>query len=212
MLIGESHAYSVAVATRNARPPEPCACLLLTRASPPCCGSPSWVCGRGAPPPVTPRLLSPSRHSAPTAAAGRRNDPAQATGLGDALGDGALSSGTPDNRQEKAMSSHPAITTALAEQHRRDLTARAEAYRLTRAARSSRPAPGARAAGLARIIRQPSMAMRRAAIRLRLLRAPAVSPRARFPARFAGDLSPIRPIPVQPGRPGPRSHHVRHEQ
>jgi hypothetical protein len=37
------------------------------------------------------------------------------------------------------MSMHPAITAALADQHRQDLTAQASAYRLARAARDSRP-------------------------------------------------------------------------
>lgn len=110
------------------------------------------------------------------------------------------------------MSLHPAIAAALAEQHRRDLTARAEAHRLARAARSSRPSPGTRAADPARIIRQLIAAMRRAAIRLRLLRAPAAPLHTRFPARSAGDPSLIRPITVQPGSPSPGSHHVRHEQ
>ena len=39
------------------------------------------------------------------------------------------------------MSMHPTITAALAEQHRRDLIARAETHRIARAARASRPAP-----------------------------------------------------------------------
>ena len=37
------------------------------------------------------------------------------------------------------MSMHPAITAALADQHRRDLTAQASAYQLACAARDSRP-------------------------------------------------------------------------
>ena len=37
------------------------------------------------------------------------------------------------------MSMHAAITTALAEQHRRDLIAQADACRLARTARQSRP-------------------------------------------------------------------------
>jgi len=37
------------------------------------------------------------------------------------------------------MSVHPTITAALADQHRRDLLARAEAHRIARAARASRP-------------------------------------------------------------------------
>ncbi len=41
------------------------------------------------------------------------------------------------------MSTYPAITAALADQHRRDLIAQASAYRLARAARDSQPArPG----------------------------------------------------------------------
>jgi hypothetical protein len=42
------------------------------------------------------------------------------------------------------MSMHPTITAALAEQHRRDMIARAETHRIARAARAaraSRPAP-----------------------------------------------------------------------
>jgi hypothetical protein len=39
------------------------------------------------------------------------------------------------------MSMHPTPTAALADQHRRDLLARAENHRITRAARASRPAP-----------------------------------------------------------------------
>ena len=39
------------------------------------------------------------------------------------------------------MSMHPTITAALAEQHRRDLTARADRYRIARAARAAGPAP-----------------------------------------------------------------------
>ena len=39
------------------------------------------------------------------------------------------------------MSMHPTITAALAEQRRRDLTARAETYRIARAARTASPAP-----------------------------------------------------------------------
>ena len=41
------------------------------------------------------------------------------------------------------MSMHPTITAALADQHRRDMIARAEAHRIARAAR--RQPPGARA-------------------------------------------------------------------
>jgi hypothetical protein len=37
------------------------------------------------------------------------------------------------------MSMHPAITAALADQHRRDLITRADAYRLARTARQGRP-------------------------------------------------------------------------
>jgi len=39
------------------------------------------------------------------------------------------------------MSMHPTITAALSEQRRRDLTARAETYRMARAARAASPAP-----------------------------------------------------------------------
>lgn len=37
------------------------------------------------------------------------------------------------------MFTHPAITAALADQHRRDLTAQANTYRLARAARNCQP-------------------------------------------------------------------------
>jgi hypothetical protein len=101
------------------------------------------------------------------------------------------------------MSSHPTITTAIAQQHRRDLTARAEAYRLAHAARDSGPAPAARAADPAGIIRQLITGMRRAAIRLRLLRVLPAPHQPRFPAGFAGGLSPAQPIPVQQPVPAP---------
>ena len=42
-------------------------------------------------------------------------------------------------RQEKARFTHPAITTAIADQHRRDLITQASTYRLARAARQGRP-------------------------------------------------------------------------
>jgi len=60
------------------------------------------------------------------------------------------------------MYQHPATTAALAEQHRRDLIARAEAHRLARAARASRPAP----ARPMQVILQVIAAARRPAARL----------------------------------------------
>ena len=45
----------------------------------------------------------------------------------------------PDRRN--VMYRHPSMTAALAEQHRRDLIARAESHRLARTARTSRAAP-----------------------------------------------------------------------
>lgn len=49
------------------------------------------------------------------------------------------------------MFTHPVISAAVAEEHRRDLTARADAYRLMRAARQSRPS---RAAGPALTVKR----------------------------------------------------------
>jgi hypothetical protein len=60
------------------------------------------------------------------------------------------------------MSMHPAIAAALAELHRRDLTARAETHRITRAAPDSRPA----SAHPVRTIMRPITAARRAVMRL----------------------------------------------
>jgi hypothetical protein len=71
------------------------------------------------------------------------------------------------------MSLHPAITTALADQHRRDLTARAEAWRLARAARSSGPPPARHTADPVKPIRQLLRAVRRTAMRLPLRKVPA---------------------------------------
>jgi hypothetical protein len=71
------------------------------------------------------------------------------------------------------MSPHPTITAALAEQHRRDLTARAEAYRLARTARSSHPAPARHAADPVKLIRPLVTALRRTAMRLPLAKVPA---------------------------------------
>jgi hypothetical protein len=68
---------------------------------------------------------------------------------------------------------HPTIAAALAEQHRRDMTARAEIRRLSRAARSSRPVPGARAADPADIVRKLVTALRRTAMRAPLRKVPA---------------------------------------
>jgi hypothetical protein len=42
------------------------------------------------------------------------------------------------------MSMHPISTAALAEEHRRDVTARAETNRIARDARTNRPAPSTR--------------------------------------------------------------------
>jgi hypothetical protein len=63
---------------------------------------------------------------------------------------------------------HPTITAALAEQHRRDLTARAEAYRIARAAS---PAP----ARPVRIIPNLIAAARRPVTRLFRLGTPATA-------------------------------------
>lgn len=73
------------------------------------------------------------------------------------------------------MSPHPTITAALAEQHRRDLTARAEAHRLARAVRSSRPASARHPANPVKPIRQLITTVRRSTMRLPLFKAPAAS-------------------------------------
>jgi len=59
------------------------------------------------------------------------------------------------------MSMHPAITAALADQHRRDLTAQASAYRLARAARNCQPTRPGRSPGPRRLT-GPLQAIRRA--------------------------------------------------
>lgn len=69
------------------------------------------------------------------------------------------------------MSMHPTITAALAEQHRRDLTARAETYRIARATRATRPAP----ARPVRIIQNLIAAASRPVIRLFRLKTPAAA-------------------------------------
>jgi hypothetical protein len=61
---------------------------------------------------------------------------------------------------------HPSITAAVAEQHRRDLIARAEMYRLAHAARSSRTAATRHASRQMKIIQLPVTAARRAATRV----------------------------------------------
>jgi hypothetical protein len=66
------------------------------------------------------------------------------------------------------MSMHPTITAALAEQHRRDMIARAENHRI---ARASRPAP----ARPTRIIPQLIAAARRPVTRLLPVKAPATA-------------------------------------
>jgi hypothetical protein len=71
------------------------------------------------------------------------------------------------------MTPHPATTAALAAQHRRDLTARAEDYRLARAARSSGPAPAHHAADPVKLIRQLVTTLRRTALRLPPAKVPA---------------------------------------
>jgi hypothetical protein len=71
------------------------------------------------------------------------------------------------------MSMHPIIAAALAEQRRRDLTARAEAYRTARAARGSRPAPPRQAADQAGTLPRLITAAWRTAARLPLLHVPA---------------------------------------
>ncbi len=83
------------------------------------------------------------------------------------------------------MFPHPTITQALAEQHRRDLTARAEAHRLARAARSSRPVPTRDTAGPVKLVRQLVAAARRTAMRLPLVMVP-LSPFSRSFRRGAG--------------------------
>ena len=52
------------------------------------------------------------------------------------------------------MSSYPSITAAVADQHRRDLIAQAEAYRLARAARQANRGPSSSA-------RRPALTARR---------------------------------------------------
>lgn len=69
------------------------------------------------------------------------------------------------------MSMHPTLTAALAEQHRRDMIARAETHRIARAARASRPAP----ASPTRIISQLIAATRRPVTRLLPVKAPAAA-------------------------------------
>jgi hypothetical protein len=91
------------------------------------------------------------------------------------------------------MFPHPSIAAALAEEHRRDLTARAEACRLARAARSSRPAPARDTAKPVDVIRQLITAARRTVMRLPLFEVPAEPfsqvPRARsWPGQQAPDL------------------------
>lgn len=67
------------------------------------------------------------------------------------------------------MSMHPTLTAALADQHRRDLFARDENHRITRAARASRPAP----ARPMRIIPRLFAAARRPVTRLLAVKTPA---------------------------------------
>jgi hypothetical protein len=74
------------------------------------------------------------------------------------------------------MFTHPAITAALADQHRRDLTAQASACRLARAARDSRrgrsPQPRRRT-GLLKTIRRAATAAAAAAAAAVLMMTPA---------------------------------------
>jgi hypothetical protein len=63
---------------------------------------------------------------------------------------------------------HPTLTAALADQHRRDLLARAENHRIARAARASRPAP----ACPMRILPRLFAAARRPVTRLLAVKAP----------------------------------------
>lgn len=67
------------------------------------------------------------------------------------------------------MSVHPAITAAVAEQHRRDMTAQAKAHRIARAARASQTAP----ARPMRIIPRLIAAARRSATPLLPVKIPA---------------------------------------
>jgi hypothetical protein len=69
------------------------------------------------------------------------------------------------------MSMHPTPTAALADQHRRDLLARAENHRIARAARASRPAP----ARPTPIIPQLFAAARRPVTRLLAAKPPATA-------------------------------------
>ena len=68
------------------------------------------------------------------------------------------------------MSMHPTITAGLAEQHRRDMIARAENHRIARAARASRPTRPPM-----RIIPQLIAAARRPVTRLLPVKAPATA-------------------------------------
>ena len=74
------------------------------------------------------------------------------------------------------MFTHPAITAALADQHRRDLTAQASVYRLASAARDSRrgrsPQPRRRT-GLLQTIRRAATATAAAAAAAVLMITPA---------------------------------------
>jgi hypothetical protein len=69
------------------------------------------------------------------------------------------------------MSMHPTIAAAVAEQHRRDMIADAEAHRIARAARAGRPTPPRPM----RIILQLMAAARRPVTRLLPVKAAAVA-------------------------------------
>lgn len=104
------------------------------------------------------------------------------------------------------MFPHPTIAEALADEHRRDLTARAETRRLARAARSSRPAPGAHAADPADIIRQLVTALRRTARRAPLRKVPAAPLQPIFltrpdPSRHPQETSCLTPAPNTSSHP-----------
>jgi hypothetical protein len=70
------------------------------------------------------------------------------------------------------MSMHPTITAALAEPRRRDLTARADRYRIARAARAARAASPAPARPV-QVILHLIVAVRRPVTRLFRLKTPA---------------------------------------
>lgn len=96
----------------------------------------------------------------PGAAWGKRGKPAPAAAAG-GRGSLELTAGrypARSSRQEKAMLTHPSITQAIAEEHRRDLSTQADARRVARgcsrpSSQMSRPArPGWRAVTAALVV------------------------------------------------------------